>query len=92
MILLAWLLIALAVAAGLSHFVGAAWGSRAFRPYVGLFAIAVLIAIAGAIVGVVAPEQPANFNLAAKWLAVATGVALCLHGVVLIVAAMFKRR
>ena len=87
MIVILWLLAAFAV---IGVF-GALWGSRSMRPYVGLFGIAGLIAVAGLILGAVSPGMTSAFTGAAKWLAVCTAVAACVHGIVKIIGSMISR-
>lgn len=87
MIVLVWLFGAFV----LFGLLGAAWGSRAMRPYVGLFGIALLIATAGLILGAIEPEMTSVLTGLAKWLAVGTAVAACVHGILKIIASMIDR-
>ena len=63
--------------------------SRVIRPYVGLLLIAALIAVMGLVLGWIFRGIEDYFLIAAKGVAVFTGVILCLHLMTLIAKRFF---
>lgn len=63
--------------------------TREWRPFIGIFLIAGMIAVLGLVVQLIFPGSADIFLLVAKWVAVAGAFAMCIKIIVVIAKAFF---